>query len=108
MVLARVPLSEGEETLKLTVTAPNGRTQEIDFTSLLEAHSAGFVAEQICDLLKKPAIPEEIAVLGRSRVVELLTLCGIECYESESLETLQEALRVNVDDGTISLSSPYP
>lgn len=39
--------------------------------------------------------------LGRSQLETLLERHGFACYESESTETLEEAVRVNVADGTI-------
>ena len=38
----------------------------------------------------------------RERIVELLEQYGFACYDSESTEELRDALRANVDDGTIS------
>ena len=41
--------------------------------------------------------------LTRERIVKLLEEVGIACYDSEDYETLLEALKVNVQDGTIAL-----
>lgn len=37
----------------------------------------------------------------REELVEILENHGIQCYDSEGKEVLVEALRVNIDDGTI-------
>lgn len=42
--------------------------------------------------------------LDRNEIVELLEGACIQCYDHESTETLKEALRVNIADGTISKS----
>jgi len=42
--------------------------------------------------------------LPRERCVELLERVGIQCYDSETTQTLREAVRVNVEDGTIEES----
>lgn len=41
--------------------------------------------------------------LTRGRIIELLESASIACYDSEDYETLLEALKVNVQDGTIAL-----
>lgn len=40
---------------------------------------------------------------GRQEIVEMLENVGIACYDHEDTETLREALRVNIEDGTIVL-----
>jgi len=40
--------------------------------------------------------------LSRREIVELLESVGIACYDHEDTETLREALRVNIEDGTIA------
>lgn len=42
--------------------------------------------------------------LDRSEIVEILESYGFAVYDSESTDDLREALRANVDDGTISES----
>jgi hypothetical protein len=39
--------------------------------------------------------------LSRERIVKLLEGAGIACFDSESTEKLLEALKVNIQDGTI-------
>lgn len=41
--------------------------------------------------------------LTRGRIIELLESASIACYDSESTETLLDALKVNVQDGTVLL-----
>ena len=43
-----------------------------------------------------------ISNLSRDACVELLESVGIQCYDSEPIEVLREAVEVNVADGTIS------
>lgn len=45
--------------------------------------------------------------LSRQEIVELLESVGIACYDSENTEMLREALRVNVEDGTIELEEGH-
>lgn len=41
--------------------------------------------------------------LERQRIVDILEVNGgIACYDSESTDELREALRVNIEDGTIN------
>lgn len=47
-------------------------------------------------------VRRKISRLSRERVISLLENVSIACGENESLETLREALAVNVEDGTIS------
>lgn len=47
---------------------------------------------------------EAVQDLERERCVELLTACGIQCRDDETVETLREAVRVNIVDGTIALT----
>jgi hypothetical protein len=50
-------------------------------------------------------IEEMIAKLSREQIVRLLEqVAGIQCYDGEGIVTLREALRVNVEDGTIDES----
>lgn len=42
-----------------------------------------------------------IAAMGRKQIVELLEGVSIECRDDETTEELREALKVNVEDGTI-------
>lgn len=44
----------------------------------------------------------QVRHLRRDDCVELLRTAGILCYDSESVATLRQAVRVNVEDGTIS------
>lgn len=44
-----------------------------------------------------------IEALDRAEIVALLESVSIQCYDHETTEELREALRVNIDDGTISL-----
>ena len=46
---------------------------------------------------------DNINWLSRQEVVALLESVGIVCYDSEGYEELKEALRANVEDGTIEL-----
>lgn len=48
------------------------------------------------------SIPQIIERLSRASLVTVLENVCIQCYDSESTEVLREAVRVNVDDGTIS------
>ena len=43
----------------------------------------------------------QILSLSREKCVSLLESVGIQCYESEDTATLREAVRTNVEDGTI-------
>lgn len=65
------------------------------------AMSADTVVEQIKELLEKPAIPKEIAELDLTAATNILEAYGFACHDSESLEDLHEAIRVNIEDGTI-------
>ena len=69
------------------------------------AHESDGIAEQILELLKKPAIPQKIRDMDRTLIVTILETYGFGCVPGDSLDTLQEALRVNVEDGTISQSA---
>ena len=44
---------------------------------------------------------EAIDALTRKQLVEVLEGISIACYDHESDEVLREAVRVNVDDGTL-------
>ena len=45
---------------------------------------------------------QQIARLSREQIVRLLEdVACIQCYDHDSWETLAEALRVNVEDGTV-------
>ncbi len=44
-----------------------------------------------------------LSQLSRERIVKLLESVGIACFDSESTDKLLEALKVNIQDGTISL-----
>jgi ribosome-binding factor A len=44
----------------------------------------------------------QIMSLSREGCVELLEHVGIQCYDSETVDMLREAVRVNVADGTIA------
>jgi len=46
--------------------------------------------------------PYNYGALDRAQCVELLENVSIQCYDSESVEELREAVEANVDDGTIS------
>ncbi len=41
--------------------------------------------------------------LGRQQIVEILEGAGIQCYDTEHVDELRQALRVNVADGTVTL-----
>ena len=45
--------------------------------------------------------------LTRENIVTLLGGACIQCYDSESTQTLEQALRVNIDDGTIPYDTVY-
>ncbi len=45
-----------------------------------------------------------ISDLSREQLVAMLTDAGIQCYDTESDDVLREAIRVNVQDGTIRRS----
>jgi len=42
--------------------------------------------------------------LTREQCVSLLEAAGIQCYDTETVETLREAVESNVEDGTIAWS----
>jgi hypothetical protein len=65
------------------------------------AHESDGIADQILELLQKPAIPPEIAALDLRQVTDILEAYGFGCHDNESLEELHEAIRVNIEDGTI-------
>lgn len=44
----------------------------------------------------------QVLSLSREDCVRLLESVGIQCYDSEPVGVLREAVEVNVDDGTIS------
>ena len=44
----------------------------------------------------------QISRLPRDGCVRLLEAAGIQCYDSESIEVLREAVAANVEDGTIT------
>lgn len=48
-----------------------------------------------------PCWDNAVKKLSREECVELLTSVDIQCYDHETLETLQEAVRVNLEDGTL-------
>lgn len=50
-------------------------------------------------------LARDINWLDRTKVVEILEGYGFACYDSESTDSLREALRINVDDGTIPRSA---
>lgn len=41
--------------------------------------------------------------LERAEIVSILESYGFACYDSESTDELREALKANVEDGTISM-----
>ncbi len=47
-------------------------------------------------------VQETINRLSREQLVRVLEACGFQCYHFEDDALLREALRVNVEDGTIS------
>jgi hypothetical protein len=48
-----------------------------------------------------PEPPYNYAGLDRETCVELLEAVSIQCYDHEDVDTLREAVKVNVEDGTI-------
>jgi hypothetical protein len=49
-------------------------------------------------------MPRQWHELTRDECVALLSRYGFQCYDHETLEELQEAVRANIEDGTIDLS----
>ncbi len=45
--------------------------------------------------------------LSRDACVAILERAGIQCYDDEDTATLREAVRVNLDDGTLTLGDLY-
>lgn len=48
-------------------------------------------------------ILRKINKLSRQQIVTILESVCIQCYDHETTEELEEALRVNIEDGTISI-----
>jgi hypothetical protein len=71
---------------------------EVRSTFTVQTHVSD---EQIEEVVKYELTYSAISRLPRERCVELLTNAGIQCYDADSIETLREAVRVNVEDGTI-------
>lgn len=46
-------------------------------------------------------VAEKIRACPRERIVQILEDAGIQCYDSETKTVLDEALKVNIEDGTI-------
>lgn len=59
------------------------------------------IVEMVRALSRETAAEDYAAKLSREKCVELLTEAGIECRDEETLEELQEAVAVNIDDETI-------
>lgn len=47
-------------------------------------------------------IHKAINWLDRKQIVEILENYGFACYDSESTDELRDALRANIEDGTIN------
>ncbi len=46
-------------------------------------------------------ISQQLNWLSRERIVAILESYSFQCYDSESADDLREALRQNIEDGTI-------
>jgi hypothetical protein len=55
-----------------------------------------------CERHEPGRIASLVHQLSRSRCEHLLTIAGIQVYDEETIETLREAVRSNVEDGTIA------
>jgi len=49
-------------------------------------------------------LAREINWLDRTQVIQILEDYGFACYDNESTDELRNALRTNIDDGTIPRS----
>lgn len=52
---------------------------------------------------RRKFIKDFVTVLPRNELVKALESISIQCYDSESDQVLEEALAVNIEDGTISI-----
>lgn len=59
------------------------------------------IREMVAALSRETAAAAYSMTIDRAACAELLEGAGIQCYDSETLEELREAVAVNIEDGTI-------
>lgn len=59
------------------------------------------IIEMVRAMDKETAAQDYAKELTREKCVELLESASIQCYDTEDLETLQEAVASNIEDGTL-------